>query len=127
MPLDETAEIRRAVTLAQNSDVTVLVLGEGQAMIGEAASRSTFELPGRQQELLDAVAATGKPVVLLLMNARPFELEQTKAAAILEIWYPGSEGGNAVANLLFGDACRAESSRSRGCAALPTLRSITRI
>jgi beta-glucosidase len=103
-PLDETAEIRRAVTLAQNADVTVLVLGEGQAMIGEAASRSTFELPGRQQELLDAVAATGKPVVLLLMNARPLELEQTKAAAILEIWYPGSEGGNAVANLLFGDA-----------------------
>src|SRR3546814_5192590 len=73
-------------------------------MIGESASRSSLSLPGRQQELLDAVVATGKPVVLLLMSARPLNLGDTKAAAIMDIWYPGSEGGNAIANLLFGDA-----------------------
>lgn len=103
-PLDETAEIERAVQLARNADVAVLILGEAQDMIGESASRSSLDLPGRQQELLDAVVATGKPVVLLLMSARPLDLRDTKAAAIMDIWYPGSEGGNAVANLLFGDA-----------------------
>ncbi|HEY9545099.1 MAG TPA: beta-glucosidase BglX [Solimonas sp.] len=103
-PLDETAEIRRAAELARDADVAVLVLGEAQEMIGESASRSSLSLPGRQQELLDAVVATGKPVVLLLMSARPLNLGDTKAAAIMDIWYPGSEGGNAIANLLFGDA-----------------------
>lgn len=103
-PLDETAEIRRATELARNADVAVLVLGEAQEMIGESASRSSLSLPGRQQELLDAVVATGKPVVLLLMSARPLDFGASKAAAIMDIWYPGSDGGNAVANLLFGDA-----------------------
>jgi beta-glucosidase len=103
-PLDETAEIARAAELARGADVTVMVLGEGQEMSGEAASRASFELPGRQQELLDAVVATGRPVVVLLMSARPLNLHDTKAAAIMDIWYPGSEGGAAVANLLFGDA-----------------------
>jgi beta-glucosidase len=102
--LDDTKEIERAVGLAQGADVAVLVLGESQDMIGEGASRSSLDLPGRQQELLDAVVATGKPVVLLLMSARPLDLKDTQAAAIMTIWYPGSEGGNAVANLLFGDA-----------------------
>lgn len=103
-PRDEAAEIRKAVATAQGADVAVLVLGEAQSMDGEGASRSSFDLPGRQQELLDAVVATGKPVVVLLMSARPLELKDSKAAAIMDIWYPGSEGGNAVANLLFGDA-----------------------
>jgi beta-glucosidase len=103
-PLDETAEIQHAVSLAANADVSLLVLGEAHDMIGEAASRATLDLPGRQQELLDAVVATGKPVVVLLMNSRPLDLKGTKAPAIMEIWYPGSEGGNAVANLVFGDA-----------------------
>jgi beta-glucosidase len=103
-PLDETAEIAHAVELTRGADVALLVLGEGQEMIGETASRSSLDLPGRQQELLDAVVATGKPVVVLLMNARPLDLKDTKAPSIMEIWYPGSEGGNAVANLLFGDA-----------------------
>jgi beta-glucosidase len=103
-PLDESAEIVRATELARAADVTVMVLGEGQEMSGEAASRASFELPGRQQELLDAVVATGKPVVVLLMSVRPLSLHDTKAAAIMDIWYPGSEGGSAVANLLFGDA-----------------------
>ena len=103
-PLDETAEIQRATALVRGADVTVLVLGESQDMIGESASRSSLDLPGRQQELLDAVVATGRPVVIVLMSARPHNLKETKAAAILDIWYPGSRGGEAVANLLFGDA-----------------------
>ncbi|MET0363086.1 MAG: beta-glucosidase BglX [Sphingobium sp.] len=106
-PLDqaaETAEIAHAVQLARGADVSVLVLGESQEMSGETASRASFDLPGRQQELLDAVVATGKPVVVLLMSARPLSLHGTKAGAILDLWYPGSEGGNAAANLLFGDA-----------------------
>jgi len=102
--LDETLEIRRATELARGADVALLVLGEGQEMIGEMASRSSLDLPGRQQELLDAVVAAGKPVILLLMNGRPLDLKETKADAIMEIWYPGSEGGNAIANLVFGDA-----------------------
>jgi beta-glucosidase len=92
-PLDETAEIQRATELARGADVAVLVLGEGQNMIGETASRSSLDLPGRQLELLDAVVGTGKPVIVLLMSARPLDLKDTKAGAIMDIWYPGSEGG----------------------------------
>ena len=102
--IDEAAEFQRAIGLAKAADVAVLVLGEGQDMIGESASRSSLDLPGRQQELLDAVVATGRPVVVLLMSARPLDLKATEAGAILDIWYPGSAGGEAVANLLFGDA-----------------------
>ncbi len=98
-------EFDKAVELAKNSDIAVLVLGENQDMSGENASRSAIDLPGRQLELLQAVSAV-KPVVLVLLNGRP--LDVTWAAqnvpAILEAWYPGSEGGNAVADLLFGDA-----------------------
>jgi len=100
----DTAGIAEAVARAKGADVTVLVLGEAQDMIGELASKSTLDLPGRQQELLEAVVATGKPVVVLLMNGRPLDLHGAKAAAILDIWYPGSAGGAATANLLFGDA-----------------------
>ena len=103
-PTDDAPEIERALELARAADVTVLVLGEAQDMVGEQGSRSTLELPGREQDLLNAIVGTGKPVVVVLMNARPLDLEDTKAAAILDVWYPGSEGGNAVANLLFGGA-----------------------
>ncbi|MBB4859208.1 beta-glucosidase [Novosphingobium chloroacetimidivorans] len=103
-PLDETAEIARAVELAKQSEVAILVLGEAQNQSGENASRSSFELPGRQRELLDAVTATGKPVVVVLMSARPLSIQDSKAGAILDIWYPGSQGAAATANLLFGDA-----------------------
>ena len=74
-------------------------------MIGEAASRSSIELPGRQLELLQAVVATGTPTVLLVMNGRPLDLRWAaeNVPAILDIWYPGTQGGAAVANLLFGD------------------------
>jgi beta-glucosidase len=102
---DEKAEFDKAVTLALSADVSVLVLGETQEMIGEQASRSSIALPEGQQRLLDAVVATGKPVVLLLMNGRPLDLRgASKVPAILDIWYPGTQGGTAVANLLFGAA-----------------------
>jgi len=102
---DEEGEFQRAVDLARDADVAVVVAGEWQNMIGEAASRSSLELPGRQLELLQAVAGTGTPVVLLVMNGRPVDLRwpAEHVPAILDIWYPGSQGGAAVANLLFGD------------------------
>ena len=103
---DPEAEFARAVQVATDADVAVVVLGEWQNMIGEAASRSSLELPGRQLELLQAVVATGTPTVAVVMNGRPLDL--TWAAehvpAILDVWYPGSQGGAAVADLLFGDA-----------------------
>jgi beta-glucosidase len=101
--VDDDAEIARAVELANSSDCAVLVLGEAQNMIGEAASRSSLDLPGRQQDLLEAVIATGKPVILCLMAARPLDLKGAQPDAILNIWYPGTQGGAAVANTLFGD------------------------
>ena len=102
---DDDAEFARAVSLAQASDVAVVVLGEWQNMIGEAASRSSLELPGRQLALLQAVLATRTPVVLLVMNGRPLDLRWAaqNVPAILDIWYPGTQGGTAVADLLFGD------------------------
>jgi beta-glucosidase len=102
---DEDAEFRRAIALARDADVAVVVVGEWQNMIGEGASRSSLELPGRQVELLQAVVATGTPVVLLVMNGRPLDLRwpAEHVPAILDIWYPGTRGGDAVANLLFGD------------------------
>jgi beta-glucosidase len=102
---DEEAEFRQAVDLARGADAAVVVVGEWQSMIGEAASRSSLELPGRQLELLQAVVETGTPVVLLVMNGRPLDLRwpAEHVPAILDIWYPGTQGGTAVANLLFGE------------------------
>jgi beta-glucosidase len=102
---DADAEFARAVDLAADADVAVVVAGEWQNMIGEMASRSSLELPGRQLELLQAVVATGTPVVLLVMNGRPLDLRWAaeNVPAILDIWYPGTQGGAAVASLLFGD------------------------
>ena len=101
---DEDAEFQRAVDTARQADVAVVVVGEWQNMIGEAASRSSLELPGRQLELLQAVVDTGTPVVLLVMNGRPLDLRWATehVPAIMDIWYPGTQGGAAVANLLFG-------------------------
>ena len=100
------AEMSKAVTLARSADLTILVLGEAQNMSGEAASRESLDLPGSEEQLLEAVAATGKPVVLVLMNGRPLNIKWAAqhVPTILEAWYPGTQGGNAVANLLFGDA-----------------------
>ncbi|GAC1612986.1 MAG: glycoside hydrolase family 3 N-terminal domain-containing protein [Novosphingobium sp.] len=102
-PADDGAGIAEAVAQARLADVAIVVVGEAADQIGENASRSSMALPGRQQELLDAVVATGKPVVVLVMNGRPLDLGETKAGAILDIWYPGSAGGAAVSFLLLGD------------------------
>ena len=102
---DEDTEFQHAVDLARRADVAVVVIGEWQSMIGEAASRSSLELPGRQLELLQAVARTGTSVVLLVMNGRPLDLRWPveHVPVILDIWYPGTMGGAAAASLLFGD------------------------
>ncbi len=99
-------EFRRAVSMTQSSDLTLLVLGEAQNMSGEAASRQSLELPGDQERLLEAVVGTGKPVVLVLLNGRPLNLSWASqhVPSILEAWYPGTRGGDAVADLLYGDA-----------------------
>jgi beta-glucosidase len=100
------AEFIKAVALAKDADIAVMVLGENQDMSGEQASRSTLDLPGRQLELLQAVMAAGKPVVLVLINGRPLDITwaEQNVPAVLEAWYPGSQAGNAIADLLFGDA-----------------------
>jgi len=100
-----TAGIGAAVAAAKRATVAVLVLGERHDMSGEAASRAELGLPGVQQQLLEAVAATGTPVVLVLMNGRPLILEWAAqhVPAIVETWYLGVEAGNATADVLFGD------------------------
>jgi beta-glucosidase len=93
------------VETARAADLIVMVLGEDADMAGEAASRASLDLPGRQEELLKAVAALGKPVVLVLLNGRPLSINWAAEhiPAILEAWEPGTEGGHAVADILFGD------------------------
>jgi beta-glucosidase len=105
-PAEAQKSIDDAVTLAKRSDVALLVLGETDLMSGENASRSSLKLSGGQQEMLEAVAATGRPVVLMLVNGRPLEISWAAEhiPAILEAWYPGSQGGNGLADVLFGDA-----------------------
>lgn len=102
---DEKKDIDKAVENALKSDVAVVVLGGGQRTCGENKSRTSLELPGRQLQLLQAVQATGKPVVLVLINGRPLSVNWADkfVPAILEAWYPGSKGGIAVADVLFGD------------------------
>jgi beta-glucosidase len=99
------AAFQMAVDTARNADVVVMVLGENADMAGEAASRASLDLPGRQEELLKAVVALGKPVVLVLLNGRPLSINWAaeNVPAILEAWEPGTEGGHAVADILFGD------------------------
>ena len=100
------SEFDHALSLARNADITVMVLGEAQTMSGENASRASLTLPGEQEHLLEAVAATGKPIVLVLMTGRPLDIGWAAAhiPSILNIWYPGTEGGRAVSRLLLGDA-----------------------
>ena len=102
---DEKKDIDKAVENALKSDVAVVVLGGGQRTCGENKSRTSLELPGRQLQLLQAVQATGKPVVLVLINGCPLSVNWADkfVPAILEAWYPGSKGGIAVADVLFGD------------------------
>lgn len=96
---------RLAVEAASQADVVVAVMGENIDMSGEASCRSDLGLPGRQTELLKAVSALGKKIVLVLLNGHPLSIpwEAENIPAILEAWQPGWEGGNAVADILFGD------------------------
>ncbi len=99
------AMIDEAVRLAKNTDVTVAVLGEGADMTGESSSMTNLDLQPSQHKLLEALIATGKPVVVVLLSGRPMTLlyEDKNASAILEAWFPGTEAGNAVADVLFGN------------------------
>jgi beta-glucosidase len=97
-------DIAAAVAAATAADQVVLALGETREMSGEAESRSMIDLPGRQEELIEAIKATGKPFAVVLFNGRPLTLEDVHAnsPAILEAWFPGVEAGNAVADVLYG-------------------------
>jgi len=99
------AMIDEAVAAAKNADVVVAAVGEAQGMAHEASSRTDLILPQSQRDLIAALKATGKPLVLVLMNGRPLALvkEDQQADALLETWYAGTEGGNAIADVLFGD------------------------
>ena len=106
-PADECgsdAGFAEAVAAAEAADQVVLALGESRGMSGEAAARKNIDLPGKQQQLIDAIEATGKPFVVVLFNGRPLTLGNVVASspAILEAWFPGVEAGNAVADVLFG-------------------------
>jgi len=94
-----------AVHDAEQSDVAVLALGESGSMSGEAGSRAHLDLPGNQEKLLEAVAATGRPIVLLVFSGRPLVLDWAAqhVVAIMEVWFPGTEAGNAIADVLYGD------------------------
>jgi beta-glucosidase len=101
----EKDEIEKAVDATKKADVAVVVLGDQSATVGESASRSSLDLPGRQDDLLRAVYATGKPVVLVLINGRPVSINFANkyVPGILEAWFPGAQGGTAIADVLFGD------------------------
>lgn len=99
------AMIDEAVAAANQSDIIVAVVGEAADMSGESSSRADISLPASQQDLLKALSKTGKPLVVVLINGRPLTLvwENDHATAILEAWAPGTEAGNAVADVLFGN------------------------
>jgi len=100
-----TRDFNEAVAAAKGADVVIMVLGESSNMSGEAGSRSNLDLPGDQEELLRAVCAIGKPVVLVLMNGRPLTIPWAAdhCDAIVESWFLGVQTGNAIADVLFGD------------------------
>lgn len=102
---DSTAGFAAAVAAARQADVVVLAVGEEAGMTGEAASRAYLDLPGVQQQLVEAVHATGKPVVVVLSNGRPLTIPwiDKNASAILETWFLGTQAGHAIADVLFGD------------------------
>jgi len=102
---DSTAGIAEAVALAKDSDVALIFVGESADMVGEAASHSSLDLPGRQMDLVKAIQATGKPTVVVLINGRPMTIPwiAENVPSILEAWMAGTQSGNAIADVLFGD------------------------
>ncbi len=101
----EKDEIAKAVDAAKKADVAVVVLGDSTSTVGETASRTSLDLPGRQLDLVQAVYATGKPVVVVLLNGRPISINWINkyVPGIVEAWFPGAQGGTAIADVLFGD------------------------
>lgn len=101
----EKSDIRTAVDKAEDSDVIIAVLGEDEYRTGESRSRTSLDLPGRQQELLEALYATGKPVILVLINGQPLTINWADKyiPSILETWFPSCQGGTVIAEALFGD------------------------
>ena len=99
-------DFQDAVNAATDSDFTILVVGEDAGMSGEASSRSVLDLPGKQLDLVKAIHSIGKPYAVVLMNGRPLTINwlAEMSPAILETWFAGTEGGNAIADTLFGDA-----------------------
>jgi beta-glucosidase len=102
---DEKRQIDEAVEAARNSEVAVVVLGDSSKTVGESMSRTSLDLPGRQLELVQAIYATGKPVVVVLLNGRPISINWVNkyVPGIIEGWFPGAQGGTAIAEVLFGD------------------------
>jgi beta-glucosidase len=102
---DKTDGFAEAVQAARESDVVIVAVGESADMSGEAAARSSLDLPGHQLDLVKAVQATGKPTVVVLMNGRPLTINwiAENTPAILETWFAGTQAGNAIADVLFGD------------------------
>jgi beta-glucosidase len=101
----EKEEIDKAVEAAKTSDLAVVVLGDSTKTVGETQSRTSLDLPGRQLDLVQAVYATGKPVIVVLINGRPMSINWVNkyVPGILEAWFPGAQGGTAIADVLFGD------------------------
>lgn len=101
----DRAGFTEAVRIADASDLVILAVGEGREMSGEAACRTSLELPGVQQDLVEAVCATGKPVIVVVMAGRPLSISwiAENAAAVLNAWHLGTESGHAIADVLFGD------------------------
>lgn len=104
-PRSAQVMIDEAVKAAQQADVVVAAVGESRGMSHESSSRTDLNIPASQRDLITALKATGKPLVLVLMNGRPLTISHEKemADAILETWFSGTEGGNAIADVLFGD------------------------
>jgi beta-glucosidase len=102
---EEQEDLDKAVDVAKNSDVAIVVLGDSAKTVGESASRTSLDLPGRQLNLVQAVYATGKPVIVVLINGRPLSINWVNkyVPGIVEAWFPGAQGGTAIADVLFGD------------------------
>jgi beta-glucosidase len=121
---DDSTGFAEAERAAASADAIIAVVGETEDMSGEARSRSQLELPGAQQALVERLAASHKPLVVILMNGRPLVLSRLVplAPAVLEAWYPGSEGGHAVADVVFGDhepSCKLPISFPRAVGQVP--------
>jgi beta-glucosidase len=104
-PRTPEAMVQEAIDVAGKADAVVVVVGEAAEMSGESASRTSLDLPGSQRKLIEALVKTGKPLVVVLMNGRPLTIPwlDEQAPAILEAWFAGTEAGNAIADVLFGN------------------------